>query len=153
DYSFRNYRDFYASRIDSSTGRVVDQFGNPSDLEIVQNSNALKRRYSGVTLSGTYRVTRIDVGANYTLSRLWGNIDGENVASGPLLSGSGLFQYPEYHQDSWFVPEGDLASDQRHRSSMWINYGVPKAAGLTLSLLQDFASGIPYGGGSGVVDA
>jgi hypothetical protein len=152
DYAFRNYRDFYASRIDTATGRVVDQFGNPSDLEIVENSNVLKRRYSGVTLSGTYRVSRIDVGANYTLSRVWGNIDGENVASGPLLGGAGLFQYPEYHQDSWYVPEGDLSSDQRHRSSMWINYGVPKAEGLTVSLLQDFASGIPYGG-PGLVDA
>jgi hypothetical protein len=153
DYAYRDYRDFYASRIDTTTGTVVDQFGNRSDLEIVENSNALKRRYSGVTFSGTYRVSSIDVGANYTLSRLWGNIDGENVASGPLRGGAGLFQYPEYHQDSWFVPEGDLASDQRHRSSMWITYGVPKATGLTVSLLQDFASGIPYGGALGVVDA
>lgn len=153
DYAFRNYRDFYASKIDATTGTVVDQFGNRSDIEIVQNSNALKRRYSGVTVSATYRINgRTDVGGNYTLSSLKGNINGENVGSGPLRDGSGLFQYPEYHQDAWYVPEGYLDADQRHRSSMWINYGVPKVEGLTVSLLQDLATGTPYGA-AGTVNA
>jgi hypothetical protein len=56
-----------------------------------------------------------------------------------------IFQYPEYRQMSWYAPEGDLSADQRHRSTMWINYVVPKVNGRTLSLLQDFASGLPYG--------
>ncbi len=28
---------------------------------------------------------------------------------------------------------------------MWVNYGVPKVSGLTLSVLADLASGLPYG--------
>ena len=56
---------------------------------------------------------RTDIGGNYTLSRLWGNFDGENVASGPVSSSA--FQYPEYTQASWNIPDGDLSSDQRHR--------------------------------------
>ena len=153
DYAFRTFRDFYASKIDATTGTVIDQFGNKSDIEIVQNSNALSRRYSGVTVSATYRISgRTDVGGNYTLSSLYGNINGENVGSGPLRGGSGLFQYPEYHQNAWYVPEGYLDADQRHRSSVWINYGVPKVEGLTLSLLQDLATGTPYGA-VGTVDA
>jgi outer membrane receptor for ferrienterochelin and colicin len=149
DFSYRNYRDFYSSRIDRSTGIVVDQFGNRADLAIIENTNDLKRRYAGVTISGRYRINgRSDIGGSYTLSRLWGNFDGENVASGPLTTD--LFQYPEYRQASWFSPEGDLASDQRHRTNFWVNYGVPKVDGLTVSLFQDFSTGVPYGAGGGL---
>jgi outer membrane receptor for ferrienterochelin and colicin len=149
DYSFRDYQDFYSRRIDLSNGIVVDEFGNRSDLAIVENTNDLKRRYSGVTISGNYRVTSgTTFGGNYTLSRLWGNLEGENVGAGPLPAD--LFQYPEYRQASWYAPEGDLAQDQRHRSSLWINYTVPKTNNnLVLSLLQTLASGLPYGVGGG----
>jgi outer membrane receptor protein involved in Fe transport len=151
DYSFRDYKDFYSQRIDRATGTVVDAFGNVADLAVVENTNDLKRRYSGVTTSATYRFNaRTDVGGNYTLSRLWGDFDGENVASGPLTSND--FQYPEYRQTSWYRPEGDLSGDQRHRATLWLNYGVPKFTGLTLSVLQDLASGLPYGA-VGTVDA
>jgi outer membrane receptor protein involved in Fe transport len=148
DYSYRDYHDFYSQRIDRSTGTVTDSLGNPSDLTVTENTDDLKRRYSGVTVSATYRMNgRTNIGGNYTLSRLWGNFEGENVNSGPLTSD--VFQYPEYRQVSWYAPEGDLAQDQRHRSTMWINYGVPGVNGLTLSLLQDLASGLPYGAGGG----
>jgi hypothetical protein len=151
DYSFRDYHDFYSQRIDTTTGIAVDQLGNRADLAVVENTDALKRRYQGMTVSSTYRVnSRTDVGGNYTLSRLWGNFDGENLGSGPISSD--LFQYPEYRQASWYAPEGDLSLDQRHRTSLWINYGVPRIEGLTLSLLDNFASGLPYGA-LGVVDA
>ena len=149
DYSFRDYRDFYSSRIDRTTGIVVDQFGNRADLAIIENTNDLKRRYSGVTVSGRYRInSRSDAGGSYTLSRLWGNFDGENTASGPLTTD--LFQYPEYREAAWFAPEGDLAADQRHRATFWFNYGVPKIEGLTISVLQDLATGVPYGAGGGL---
>ncbi len=151
DFVYRDYRDFYSQRIDTSTGKVADQFGNQSDISIIENTNALKRRYTGLTLSSTYRVTaRTDVGTTYTLSRLWGNFDGENTTSGPLATD--IFQYPEYRNQSWYAPEGDLAADQRHRLKLWINYGVPKIDGLTLSALQDVSSGLPYGA-VGLVDA
>ena len=40
-----------------------------------------------------------------------------------------------------------MVIDQRHRARLWINYGVPKVDGLTLSLLQALESGVPYGAG------
>jgi hypothetical protein len=86
------------------------------------------------------------MGGTYTLSRLWGNIDGENAASGPLTAQ--LFSYPEYRQASWNLPEGDLAGDQRHRARIYGIYRVPMAetAGtLNVSLLYSAASGVPYG--------
>jgi outer membrane receptor protein involved in Fe transport len=151
DYSFRDYKDLYSQRVDRSTGTIVDSFGNVADLAIVENTNDLKRRYSGATISANYRFSaRTNIGGNYTLSRLWGNFDGENVASGPLTSND--FQYPEYRQASWYTPAGDLSADQRHRSTLWLQYGVPKIDGLILSLLEDLASGVPYGA-VGTVDA
>jgi hypothetical protein len=92
---------------------------------------------------------RTDVGGNYTLSRLWGNFDGENQ-NGPTATD--LFQYPEYRQQSWYAPIGDLMADQRHRASMWVNYGVHGVNGLTLSLLETLGSGLPYGA-VGTIDA
>ena len=84
----------------------------------------------------------LDIGANYTLSRAWGNFDAENVASGPVPFD---YRYPEYKQESWNFPEGDLAVDQRHRARLWANYNPGFLPGLTLSVLQALESGVPYG--------
>jgi hypothetical protein len=144
DFSYRHWRDFYSLRTDTQTGVQADQYGNRYDVGVMENTDAMKRRYAGLTLSGTYRLSgRSDFGGNYTLSRLWGNFDGENINAGPAAAD--LFQYPEYRQASWYAPEGDLSADQRHRSSLWFNYGVRGVEGLTLSLLEEMASGAPYG--------
>ena len=151
DYSYRDYHDFYSQRIDTTTGTVVDQLGNRADLAVVENTNGVKRRYQGLTVSTTYRVSaRTDIGGNYTLSRLWGNFDGENVGSGPLFTD--MFQYPEYRQQSWYAPEGDLSADQRHRARCSSTTASRASNGLTLSFLETFGSGLPYGV-LGTVDA
>jgi outer membrane receptor protein involved in Fe transport len=144
DYVYRDFRDFYVSVLDQSTGRVQDQFGKSYDLALVQNSNNLTRRYSGVTMQGTYRFTPVtNVGATYTLSRAWGNIEGENVNSGPVTATA--FSYPEYKQAAWNYPIGDLSIDQRHRARMWVIYGIPHFEDLSLSVVQTLTSGVPYG--------
>jgi hypothetical protein len=104
----------------------------------------LKRRYSGLTTQGTYRAgARTDVGVTYTLSHSWGDFNGENVASGPVTADS--FLYPEYKQQAWNYPMGDLQIDQRHRARLWINYGVPRVSGLTVSFLETLETGVPFG--------
>src|SRR5499427_8632406 len=144
DYVFRNFRDFYVSVLDMSTGRTTDQLGKQYDLGLVQNSNDLTRRYSGLTTQATYRFgTRADIGGTYTLSRAWGNVEGENVGSGPITSTA--FQYPEYKQAAWNYPIGDLSIDQRHRARLWANYNLPWVSGLGVSVLQTLTSGVPYG--------
>jgi outer membrane receptor for ferrienterochelin and colicin len=155
DYIFRDYKDFYTNDTNLSTGRVTNELGQSFDRIFVVNTNDLKRRYQGLTTQGTYRMgSRTDIGVLYTLSRAWGNLEGETVQNGattfgallnsPTQPASGPFQYPEYKQESWNYPEGDLAIDQRHRARLWINYGVPRVEGLTLSLLQNLESGVPY---------
>ncbi len=88
----------------------------------------------------------IDTGVSYTLSRLWGNVDGENAASGPITTT--IYSYPEYREFEWNLPEGNLFGDQRHRARVWGVFRVPMAesAGrVDLGLLFGAASGVPYG--------
>jgi len=147
DLLVRHYGNFYMRQADTTTGRVTDPItGRVFDLSLITNApdGLLKREYTGGTFTGTYRFGRsIDVGANYTLSRAWGNFDAENVASGPVPFD---FRYPEYKQESWNYPEGDLGVDQRHRSRIWVNYNPKWVPGLIVSVLQAIESGVPYGG-------
>ena len=147
DYTFRDYHDFYAQRTDLSTGTVTNSLGTVFDVNLIENTDDLTRRYQSGAVQATYRVgSSLDVGGNYTLSRLWGNFDGENPASGPLTAR--IAQYPEYREARWNLPEGNLAGDQRHRARLWGTYHVPMAdaAGtLDVSLLYSTASGVPFG--------
>ena len=97
------------TRTDTTTGLATDTrtFAPPSvqgrvyDLGFIENesSGLLHREYAGVTFQGQYRFgTKADIGGSYTLSHLWGNVDGENVASGPLTDSA--LQYPETKRPS-----------------------------------------------------
>jgi hypothetical protein len=149
DYVFRDYKDFYIRRTDLSTGKVTNELGRTFDVNIIENASGddLKRRYQGGTVSASYRAhANIETGASYTLSRLWGNVDGENAASGPLTTT--IFSYPEYREAEWNLPEGDLFGDQRHRARVWGVFRVPiaeRAGRLDFGLLFGAASGVPYG--------
>ena len=144
DFIYRNYGDFYAARTDMSTGRVTDKLGRTFDLSLVENASHLDRQYSGLNTEATLRLTpTTEVGATYTLSHAWGNVDGESASAGPTTDST--LQYPEYKQASWNYPDGDLSIDQRHRARIWVNYGVKQLDGLTLGVLQTLESGVPYG--------
>jgi hypothetical protein len=146
DFIYRDFNDFYIDR--TTPGQTAtDAEGRRYDLTLIGNENdLLERRYAGVTMQGTYRMgTVADVGGNYTISRNWGNVgtlEGETVANGPVRFD---YKHPEYKQEAWNFPEGDLPTDQRHRFKAWLNYRPGFATGLTLSLLQHLDSGIPYG--------
>jgi outer membrane receptor for ferrienterochelin and colicin len=144
DFIYRNYGDFYAARTDMSTGRVTDKLGRTFDLSVIENANHLNRQYSGLNTEATLRLSpTTEVGATYTLSHAWGNVDGESASAGPTTDST--LQYPEYKQASWNYPVGDLSIDQRHRARVWVNYGVKQLSGLTVGVLQTLESGVPYG--------
>jgi hypothetical protein len=146
DWVFRDFNDFYISRTDLTTGKTTDALGRVYDVTLVENSNDLERRYQAGTLQANYRFgSNVEVGGNYTLSRTWGNFDGENPASGPLRAE--LFSYPEYREARWNAPEGNLGTDQRHRVRIWGTYRVPlssRAGSLDFGVVQTMASGTPY---------
>ena len=146
DYVFRDYNDFYILRTDLTTGKVTDDLGRVFDLSLIENSNDLERRYQGGSFQASYRFGGgVEGGANYTLSRTWGNFDGENPASGPLTAQ--LFSYPEYREAEWNQAEGNLGVDQRHRTRIWGTFHVPTgsdAGSLDIGVIVAHASGTPY---------
>jgi hypothetical protein len=146
DFVYRNFDDFYASRADSSTGRVTDSRGTEYDLTLVENTDVVDRRYKGVTLQAAYRAgARVNVGGNYTLSKASGNFDGETSASGPVTAQ--LSKFPEFLQARWNSPDGDLSIDQRHRARLWAMYRIPgpeSIGAFDLGVVQTLESGVPY---------
>src|SRR5262249_39582581 len=57
DFIYRDFRDFYSERIDTTTGIAVDSLGSRFDRSVIENTDDLKRRYSGVTFSAAYRMS------------------------------------------------------------------------------------------------
>lgn len=146
DGVFREYKNLYSLRTDLSTGRVTDPFGSTFDLSVVENTDDVHRRYVALLTQGSYTPgDRITIGGNYTLSRAYGNVEAETLG-GP--SGASINSYSEYRRASWNFPVGDLAIDQRHRARAWATYTAPIAPSsgvLTLGVVQQIASGVPYG--------
>jgi hypothetical protein len=147
DFVYRDFNDFYTERVDTSTGQVFDDRGNELDLVLVENSNVNDRKYSALSTQVNYRLgQRINLGGNYTLSRLWGNLNGETIGAGPVTSS--VLSYPEFIDLDWFSPEGDLSADQRHRVRMWGTVRLPMSerfGSVTLGVLEQINSGTPYG--------
>jgi hypothetical protein len=146
DLVYRQYRNFYGLRTDLQTGRVSDPVAGNFDLSVIENTDRTERQYVGLTSQGSYDFgSLVSVGANYTLSRAWGDIEGETVNTGP--SGGLTNNYPEYRVAAWNYPTGDLTIDQRHRARLWTTYNVassPTTGTISVSLLQQVASGVPY---------
>ena len=151
---YRKFNDFYTDKIDTTTGQVSDTAGNTYDLDFIVNTNAVQRSYKALDLQGTLRpIAGVELGGSYTLSELRGNINGENINSGPITSG--VLAYPEYSQPSWNNPVGDLLADQRHRARIWGNIRLLERPGLgdfSLGVVEVLESGTPYGA-VGAVDS
>lgn len=147
DFVHRKFGDFYNRVLNLSTGKVSDGLGNTFDLGILGNSSDLERKYTALQTQFQYRLGRLNVNANWTWSHTIGNFDGETAASGAVAAADDV--YPEYKVKSWNNPRGDLASDQRHRVKIFATYDLPfipaKVGTLTLSVVQGYESGSPYG--------
>lgn len=146
DGVYRKFRDFYATRVDTGTGQVTNALGQSFDLNIVENTNRVGREYSGLNVTASWRAgRRFTLHGGYTLSRTWGNIDGETSASGPVpvLPGN----YPEYREERWNYPVGDLSIDQRHKARILATYTSPvsRFGTVTIGAIQSINSGTPYG--------
>ncbi|TAM55014.1 MAG: TonB-dependent receptor, partial [Acidobacteria bacterium] len=147
DYVHREYKDLYSTRVDMSTGQVTDSLGNVSDLKVIGNDNVLEKKYDGVNLQASYRVSDAwQVAGNYTWSHSYGNYEGETSGSGPVSNTSNPYYYPEYSRQSWTNPVGNLSNDQRHRGRVWVVWDVlnTRHNTMSVSLMESYASGTPY---------
>jgi hypothetical protein len=145
DLIYRNWDDFYGSRIDLSTGSSPeDQFGNVTDLAIIGNDDRYDRKYTAVQTQLSYRFPfGVFVGGNYTWSRLTGNLESENFVSGPIPGVVG--EYPEYTDFRANNPTGYLEGDQRHQARLWLGFDVPtRFADFNVTVLETYASGRAY---------
>ncbi|MBZ5590521.1 MAG: TonB-dependent receptor, partial [Acidobacteriia bacterium] len=150
DYVNKTWRDIYAYRTDLTTGTNEDPFGNLYDRTIVENDNTFtKRKYWGLLLQGNYRFgDRLQVGGDYTYSKLYGTDFATTTDSGMLM-----YYYPEYNDPTWYVPKGYLYGDHRHKLNLYASWDAvhTRAFSWNLSLLQRYLSGRPYYGASGNV--
>jgi outer membrane receptor for ferrienterochelin and colicin len=143
DVVHRRSADMYGDFLDLSTGRVTDGAGRPFDLTLVSNTAQARRTYDGATADARYRWSRLQIGANYTVSKTWGNFNGENVGSGPIRATFDTF--PEYRQERWNYPMGYNPGDQRHKLRTWLSLALPlpeSAGRIDLGLLQRADSGV-----------
>ena len=144
DGVFRAFQDFYATRVDMSTGKVRNDLGQVYDVRLIENTNLLERQYAGLNVAGSWRSASVILGGGYTLSRTWGNVDGENTASGPVTVGPLL--YPEYIDLAWNEADGDLATDQRHKARIYATWSKSMAGwgSVTVGGIQSMNSGTPF---------
>ncbi len=160
DFLYRAFQDFYTLRRDLSTGQVIDPVGRPQDLSIVDNSATPEREHTALSVQANVRASStLQFAGNYTLSKSWGNFDGETLAGGPSTANivtygsaanatTGFLYYPEYNDPAWNRPVGDLAIDQRHRGRVWGVWTTPvpgRLGTLSLSGTHAISSGLPYG--------
>ncbi|HEY3057112.1 MAG TPA: carboxypeptidase regulatory-like domain-containing protein [Thermoanaerobaculia bacterium] len=150
DYQNRKWSDFYTQIANRSTGTVFDPLaagtGADVDLKLVTNSNDFTRKYNAFLVQGGYRLlNRVDLGGNYTYSKLRGNITGENSGGGPFVS-NGTQYFPEFRSYARANPIGYLGADQRHKVRAWASIDFPTFIGnFNVSALQRYDSGVPYG--------
>jgi len=146
DYQYRKWNNFYTQVVNTTTGKVFDPLaGQNLDLNLVENTNDFKRTYRAIILQGDYKpFTRLDVGGNWTHSKLYGNITGENAGGGPFVS-TGPGYYPEIFGFANNNPTGPLAQDQPNKVRAWVSYDQPTPFGnWNFSWLHRYDSGTPY---------
>ena len=142
DYVRRDWHNFYAFRVDRTTGQQTSDLG-PLDVAWVVNDNSETiRAYRAIQLQGNWRREHLQIGGGYTWSRLWGNDDAEDGVA--LLQPRNLplsLWYPELLGYAQRRPIGYLRQDERHRARVWAAYEI---GSLTATVLQWFDSGHPY---------
>ncbi len=147
DGIYRRYLNFYATRRDTTTGKVTSPQGTAYDLALITNATTdASRTYKGLLAQASYRPSAgIQLFGSYTLAWTNGNVDGEDAAVGPTMVMTG--DYPEYREIEWSAPSGPLATDQRHKMRLWGTWElpVPRGAGrLSLGLVQRFETGLAW---------
>jgi hypothetical protein len=146
DYQYRKWNNFYTQIVNTTTGKVFDPLANQNlDLNLVENTNDFKRTYRAIILQGDYKpFNRLDIGGNWTHSRLYGNLVGESSGSGPLVS-AGPGYYPEFFGYANANPTGPLGQDQPNKVRAWVSYDQPTPVGnWNFSWLHRYDSGTPY---------
>jgi len=147
DFVRREFGSFYASEIvPGNTVEVPDSGGVVIDQAVNINDDSIyNRKYDAIMARFDYRIgSAWNIGANYTWSQAKGNFNGETYDNGPV-TGS-FFEYQEYKEADWNVPDGFMGVDQTHKFRAWVVWDAiaTNRHNLSFSLLQSYLSGTPY---------
>jgi hypothetical protein len=148
----REFHDYYDLKRDMETGQVTNPInGQKLDLGLIVNNDNYRREYTGLHTQFSYRFgERLNLGGNWTWSHLIGDLVGETSGSGPTRGSA--YMYPEYRELKWNNPVGSLSSDTRHRVRVFGTWDTPIPASwgnLSLSAVQSWDTGLPYGASGG----
>ncbi|HEX2059162.1 MAG TPA: TonB-dependent receptor, partial [Thermoanaerobaculia bacterium] len=145
DYVDRTWDDFYAIRRTLETGKVTDPTGLTVDQGVIENSRGgLSRDYQAVQLQGSWMPwNRVNIGGNYTWSKLRGNVEGETASGATVLTENP--DRPEYTGFEKNNPVGYLGPDMRHRANVWVGIDFPTSFGeFNVTLLERYHSALSY---------
>ncbi|HEX7150618.1 MAG TPA: carboxypeptidase regulatory-like domain-containing protein [Thermoanaerobaculia bacterium] len=153
DLMNREWGNFYAAQLDTTTGNVADPYGNRTDQSVTVNSDNIERTYQGLQLQANWQKSRLNFGGSYTLSKLEGNDEGEAQGTATSRNTPLDLWYPEYLDYEQRLPVGYLNGDQRHRARVWAGYELSTFVGnFNISVLESYGSGIAYSA-IGTIDA
>lgn len=144
DFIHRHWSDFYVSFTDTTTGQNVTPDGSKVDVTLIRNDDSgLSRRYNGAQIQGAYKIGHLNVGANYTYSKLRGNVEGETFNNATIFVGNN--DYPEYQKFAQNLPVGYLNEDIRHRANVFANYNLALPWGaLNFGFLERYHTGAAF---------
>lgn len=147
DLTARDWRNFYATRVDTATGQRQDTLGNTLDIAwIVNDDDGTTRTYRAAQLQLSWNRGPFRAGSSYVWSKLRGNDDSEEGISTSAPRNLPLrLWYPEFLGYAQRRPIGYLRQDQRHRARVWLSHelGLGRLSAVT-SLLHSYDSGSPY---------
>ena len=149
DIIHRTWKNFYAQFLDASFAKGTSAAGTPVDVSLIGNTDDFKRNYNSLQLQAAYRLfSRVNLGGNYTYSKLRGNVESETFNNATVFAGSPgstQTQYPEYFGFERNNPVGYLNEDMRHRGTLYGNIDFPVVWGsVNLGAIERFHSGSPY---------
>jgi len=113
----------------------------------------VKRHYNNAEMEFAFVLTpQWQFGGNYTYATLKGNGEGgDSGGANVSVTGDTLGDFDAVHQangrdETFYAPYGNLAGDQRHKATLYLNYLNRAASGTTFSgsLLFNYAGATPY---------
>ena len=142
----RAWHNFYAREVDTPALRLTPPNNIPGDMSFTVNDDQFtKRTYKAAEMQGEWRPSRLNVGGNYTWSKLWGNDIPEGGGTATIRNTPGQLFYPEFLNYANRRPMGYLGQDRRHRAKVWAGYEFNTPAGnINLSALESYDSGFAY---------
>ena len=146
DAVHREWSNFYAAQINSPTQKKTPPNGIVNDLVFTINDDEFsERKYQGLSIQGGWTPGRLNIGGNYTWSKLRGNDVPEGGGTATIRNTPGEIFYPEYLNYANRRPIGYLGQDRRHRARVWIGYDFTTPIGtINLSALNNYDSGFAY---------